>query len=74
MSQWSAAGGGGELITLDTINKFDDLPDVTMLSQPDVYEIRTGDLASDYVVPMDTTGDGNFDTWYSLVDGQTITA
>ena len=69
--QFTQFGGSGEIVTLDDINEYDDLPPLAEIDRPDVYEIRTGELGTDYLVPMQD-GSTDFNEWYSLVDGQII--
>ena len=69
--QFTPFGGSGEIVTLDNINEYDDLPPLAEIDSPDVYEIRTGNFATDYLVPMQD-GSTDFNEWYSLVDGQII--
>ena len=69
--QFTPFGGSGEIVTLDNINEYDDLPPLAEIDSPDVYEIRTGALGTDYLVPMQD-GSTDFNEWYSLVDGQII--
>ena len=69
--QFTPFGGSGEIVTLDNINEYDDLPPLAEIDSPDVYEIRTGNLGTDYLVPMQD-GSTDFNEWYSLVDGQII--
>ena len=71
--QFTPFGGSGEIVTLDNINEYDDLPPLAEIDSPDVYEIRTGALGTDYLVPMQD-GSTDFNEWYSLVDGQIIRA
>ena len=71
--QFTQFGGSGEIVTLDDINEYDDLPPLAEIDSPDVYEIRTGELGTDYLVPMQD-GSTDFNQWYSLVDGQIIRA
>ena len=71
--QLTPFGGTGEIVTLDNINEYDDLPPLAEIDSPDVYEIRTGALGTDYLVPMQD-GSTDFNEWYSLVDGQIIRA
>ena len=71
--QFTPSGGTGEIVTLDDINEYDDLPPLAEIDSPDVYEIRTGNLATDYFVPI-KDGSTDFNVWYSLVDGQIIRA
>ena len=69
--QFTPFGGSGEIFTLDDINEYDDLPPLAEIDSPDVYEIRTGNFATDYLVPIQD-GSTDFNEWYSLVDGQII--
>ena len=69
--QFTQFGGSGEIVTLDNINEYDDLPPLAEIDSPDVYEIRTGELGTDYLVPMQD-GSTDFNEWYSLVDGEII--
>ena len=69
--QFTPFGGTGEIVTLDNINERHDLPPLAEIDSPDVYEIRTGELGTDYLVPMQD-GSTDFNEWYSLVDGQII--
>ena len=69
--QFTPFGGSGEIVTLDNINEYDDLPPLAEIDSPDVYEIRTGELGTDYLVPMQD-GSTDFNEWYSLVGGQII--
>ena len=71
--QFTPFGGTGEIVTLDNINEYDDLPPLAEIDSPDVYEIRTGNFATDYLVPMQD-GSTDFNEWYSLVDGQVLSA
>ena len=64
----------GYIITYDNLDSVDDLPELSTLERQDIYHARTGDLSSDYIVPVDTDGSGSFDAWYSLVDGEEIIA
>lgn len=59
-----------EFLTLDNVNSEDDLPDPTAFELPVVFELRTGDLAFDYQVPVDPLGVGEFTEFYSLIDGE----
>ena len=64
----------GYIITYDDLNSVDDLPELSTLERQDIYHARTGDLSSDYIVPVDTDESGSFDAWYSLVDGEEVFA
>ena len=66
-------GGTGNIVTLDNINEFADLPAIEEVDSPDVYEIRTGELATDYLVPVQVDST-SFTDWYSLLDGQVLRA
>ena len=59
----------GQIITYDNLNSVDDLPELSTLERQDIYHARTGNLSSDYIVPVDTDESGSFDEWRSLVDG-----
>lgn len=56
-----------EFITADNVNTISDLPDASRFTDPTVYELRTGDLAPDYVVTAQESDD-----WTSLIDGETL--
>ena len=62
----------GYIITYDDLDSVDDLPELSTLERQDIYHARTGDLSSDYIVPVDTDESGSFDAWRSLVDGVEI--
>ena len=64
----------GYIITYDNLDSVDDLPELSTLERQDIYHARTGDLSSDYIVPVDTDESGSFDEWRSLVDGERIIA
>lgn len=54
--------------TLEDVDGYDDLPDVTEASLPQVYSVRTGDMAPDYIVPWGWDGE-KYQEWRSVVDG-----
>ena len=58
--------------TLENIDSFDDLPDVTELTEEQLYAIRSGDLSSDYIAPFEWDGT-SYEKWRSIIDGQAIT-
>ena len=64
----------GYIITYDDLDSVDDLPELSTLERQDIYHARTGDLSSDYIVPVDADESGSFDEWRSLVDGERIGA
>ena len=57
--------------TLENIDSFDDLPDVTELTEEQLYAIRSGDLASDYIAPFEWDGE-SYEQWRSIIDGINI--
>ena len=58
--------------TLENIDSFDDLPDVTELTEEQLYAIRSGDLSSDYIAPFEWDG-ASYEQWRSIIDGRYIT-
>ena len=72
-NEWTPKGGSFDVSELQNINIYEDLPDVTALSEAEIRAIRTGDLAPDVIAPFGWDG-SQFTTWRSLFDGQTITA
>ena len=59
--------------TLENIDSFDDLPDVTELTEEQLYAIRSGDLSSDYIAPFEWNGE-SYEQWRSIIDGTEIVA
>ena len=57
--------------TLENIDSFDDLPDVTELTEAQLYAIRSGDLSSDYIAPFEWDGE-SYEQWRSIIDGINI--
>ena len=57
--------------TLENIDSFDDLPDVTELTEAQLYAIRSGDLSSDYIAPFEWDG-ASYEKWRSVIDGINI--
>ena len=57
--------------TLENIDSFDDLPDVTELTEEQLYAIRSGDLSSDYIAPFEWDG-ASYEKWRSVIDGRNI--
>lgn len=62
----------GDILVLEGVDSVSDLPDIESVDTADIYHIRTGDLATDYVIPVHTDGTEVFDEWHSLVDGQVL--
>ena len=71
--QWNPTGGRFDVEPLENINGVADLPDLAQLDEAQIYSIRSGDFAPDYVVPWawDST-EGEYQEWRSTVDGQVI--
>ena len=59
--------------TLENIDSFDDLPDVTELTEEQLYAIRSGDFSSDYIAPFEWDG-ASYEKWRSIIDGEVLFA
>ena len=71
--QWKPTGGRFDVEQLENINEVADLPDVTQLDEAQIYSIRSGEFAPDYVVPWDWDATAEeYQEWRSTVDGQVI--
>ena len=57
--------------TLENIDSLHDLPDVTELTEEQLYAIRSGDLSSDYIAPFEWDG-ASYEKWRSIIDGREI--
>ena len=68
--QWNPTGGGFDVEPLENINEFADLPDLAQFNEAQIYSIRSGEFAPDYVVPWawDSSA-GEYQEWRSVVDG-----
>ena len=71
-NEWTPKGGSFDVSELQNINIYEDLPDVTALSEAEIRAIRTGDLAPDVIAPFGWDG-SQFTTWRSLFDGKNLT-
>ena len=71
--QWKPTGGRFDVEPLENINEVADLPDLAQLDEAQIYSIRSGEFAPDYVVPWawDATAE-EYQEWRSTVDGQAI--
>ena len=71
--QWNPTGGRFDVEPLENINEVADLPDLAQLDEAQIYSIRSGEFAPDYIVPWawDST-EGEYQEWRSTVDGQVI--
>jgi len=71
--QWREIGGGIEV--LSNIDAVDELPDIATIDEEGVWYIESGELAPDYVGPTNwDSGEGQFTDWFSLFDGQILSA
>ena len=70
-NEWTPKGGSFDVSELQNINIYEDLPDVTALSEAEIRAIRTGDLAPDVIAPFGWDG-SQFTTWRSLFDGKSL--
>ena len=71
--QWNPTGGGFDVEPLENINEVADLPDLAQLDEAQIYSIRSGEFAPDYVVPWDWDATAEeYQEWRSTVDGQVI--
>ena len=71
--QWNPSGGGFDVEPLENINEVADLPDLAQLDEAQIYSLRSGNFAPDYVVPWawDASTE-EYQEWRSTVDGQAI--
>ena len=71
--QWNPTGGRFDVEPLENINEVADLPDLAQLDEAQIYSIRSGNFAPDYVVPWawDASTE-EYQEWRSTVDGQVI--
>ena len=71
--QWKPTGGRFDVEPLENINEVADLPDLAQLDEAQIYSIRSGNFAPDYVVPWAwDSAEGEYQEWRSTVDGQAI--
>ena len=71
--QWNPTGGRFDVEPLENINEVADLPDLAQLDEAQIYSIRSGNFAPDYIVPWawDSSA-GEYQEWRSTVDGRVI--